>query len=53
MSSEEIMSVPNHSQGGYSADVRRWRVQLPDGVSPTKARTRIADVPHVNGSPAD
>lgn len=30
--------------------VKRWPVQLPEGVSPAKVRTRIADCPRVNGS---
>lgn len=34
---EIMVSIDGH--------VRRWRVQLPDGVSANKVRTRIADLP--------
>jgi hypothetical protein len=30
--------------------VKRWHVQLPDGVSAAKPRTRIASVAHPTGS---
>ena len=30
--------------------MRRWRVQLPEGISKSRQRTRIADQPRINGS---